>query len=70
MMSLSDSTGKRPFRVVVVGAGVQLECLEAVQNACAEMTVSYTRDPDGKAITARKLFDEIVKGYAKLLSYV
>ncbi|KID93459.1 FAD binding domain protein, partial [Metarhizium majus ARSEF 297] len=106
-MSFSDSTGKRPFRVVVVGAGVaglvlsnalqragighivlekhkeivwpsgasigiwpngcrlldQLGCLEAVQNACAEMTVFYTRDPDGKAVTVSKLFDEIVKSH-------
>ncbi|RDW80309.1 FAD binding protein-3 [Coleophoma cylindrospora] len=104
-MSSSNSTGKRPFRVVLVGAGVaglvlsnalqragidhvvlekhkeivwpsgasigiwpngarlldQLGCLEAVQNACAEMTAFYTRDPDGKAVSNSQLFDEIVE---------
>jgi 2-polyprenyl-6-methoxyphenol hydroxylase-like FAD-dependent oxidoreductase len=108
-MSLNNSTDKRPFRVVVAGAGVaglvlsnalqragidhvvlekhkeivwpsgasigvwpngvrlldQLGCLEAVQDDCAEMTVSYTRNPDGKAVGVSKLFDEIVKRSVK-----
>jgi 2-polyprenyl-6-methoxyphenol hydroxylase-like FAD-dependent oxidoreductase len=45
----------------------QLGCLEAVQNACAEMTVSYTRSPDGKAVTVSKLFDEIVERFVDFL---
>jgi 2-polyprenyl-6-methoxyphenol hydroxylase-like FAD-dependent oxidoreductase len=106
-MSQDHSTQKRPFRVVVAGAGVaglvlsnalqragidhvvvekhkeivwpsgasigvwpngsrildQLGCLEAVREDCAEMTVSYTRNSDGKAVGVSKLFDEIVKGF-------
>lgn len=113
-MSLGNDTQKRPFRVVVVGAGVaglvlsnalqragidhvvlekhkeivwpsgasigiwpngarlldQLGCLDAVQNACADMTVSYTRGPDGKAVTVSQLFDEITERCVDLMWYL
>ncbi|KAJ5694682.1 hypothetical protein N7536_005094 [Penicillium majusculum] len=95
----------RPFRVIVVGAGIagltlsnalqkagidhvvlekhaqvvypsgasigmwpngarlldQLGCLASIEETCFQMTVSYTRNPDGKAIIVSELFDEIVE---------
>lgn len=95
----------RPFRVIVVGAGIagltlsnalqkagidhvvlekhaqvvfpsgasigmwpngarlldQLGCLASIEETCSQMTVSYNRNPDGKAIIVSELFDEIVK---------
>lgn len=104
-MGSTDDTKPRPFRVIMVGAGIagltlsnalqqagidhvviekhkqvvnpsgasigvwpngarlldQLGCLESIEKICSDMTVAYTRNPDGQAITVSSLFQETVK---------
>ncbi|KAJ6153528.1 hypothetical protein N7470_006487 [Penicillium chermesinum] len=39
----------------------QLGCLASIEETCSQMTVSYTRNPDGKVIIVSELFDKIVE---------